>query len=106
VTTIISFHFSSLLHTLLFSLSFNLSLSLHACRHQCPPTLFCTLQIHPLTAAGLVPKDAFLTINAVSGYSGGGKALMEIYESKEAKCEPWGAYGFNLNHKHVPEMTK
>jgi len=54
----------------------------------------------------LIPKDAFLTINAVSGYSGGGKALMEIYESKDEVCEPWGAYGFNLNHKHVPEMTK
>jgi N-acetyl-gamma-glutamyl-phosphate reductase len=62
--------------------------------------------VHPLTASGLVPKDAFLTVNAVSGYSGGGKALMEVYEADAPKAEPWGAYGFNLAHKHVPEMAK
>jgi len=71
----------------------------------CYPTGFISL-VHPLTAAGLVPTDAFLTVNAVSGYSGGGKALMEIYEATEPKAEPWGAYGFNLAHKHVPEMAK
>ncbi|KAH8067235.1 N-acetyl-gamma-glutamyl-phosphate reductase [Aureococcus anophagefferens] len=41
--------------------------------------------------------------SAVSGYSGGGKQLAEIYESDDH--EPWGAYGFDLDHKHLPEMA-
>lgn len=44
-----------------------------------------------------------LKVHAVSGYSGGGKALMKIHQDGEA--EPWGAYGFNLKHKHLPEMA-
>jgi N-acetyl-gamma-glutamyl-phosphate reductase len=48
----------------------------------------------PLVDAGLLPKGTPLTVNAISGYSGGGKELMKIFESGEA--EPWGAYGFGL----------
>jgi len=69
----------------------------------CYPTGFIGLT-RPLVEAGLIPEGTPLTVNAVSGYSGGGKALMEIYESGDA--EPWGAYGFNLAHKHIPEMSK
>ena len=58
---------------------------------------------HPLTSAGLLRPDAALVASAVSGYSGGGKALMGIFEGAEPH-EPWGAYGFNLEHKHLPEM--
>jgi len=69
----------------------------------CYPTGFIALT-RPLVDAGIVPVGSPLTVNAISGYSGGGKALMGIYESGEA--EPWGAYGFALKHKHIPEMTK
>jgi len=69
----------------------------------CYPTGFIAL-IRPLVDAGIVPTDAPLTVNAVSGYSGGGKGLMEIYESDNH--EPWGGYGYSMNHKHLPEMAK
>eukprot|EP00804_Cyclotella_cryptica_P008001 CCRYP_016009-RA/>CCRYP_016009-RA protein AED:0.24 eAED:0.24 QI:58/1/1/1/1/1/2/359/169 len=67
------------------------------------PTGFIAL-IRPLVDAGLIAPDAPLTVNAVSGYSGGGKGLIEIYESDNH--EPWGAYGYSMNHKHIPEMAK
>jgi hypothetical protein len=45
--------------------------------------------------AGIISEGTPLTVNAISGYSGGGKPLMELYEGGDAH-EPWGAYGFNL----------
>ena len=69
----------------------------------CYPTGFIGLT-RPLTDAGILPPGTPVTVNAISGYSGGGKALMNLYE-QEAH-EPWGAYGLNLKHKHVPEMAK
>lgn len=69
----------------------------------CYPTGFIGL-VRPLVDAGLLPKDALLTVPAVSGYSGGGNALIDIYQSPSH--EPWGAYGFNLAHKHLAEMAK
>jgi N-acetyl-gamma-glutamyl-phosphate reductase len=69
----------------------------------CYPTGFIGL-MKPLVDAGIVPSETLINIHAVSGYSGGGKALIEIYEKGDA--EPWGAYGFNLAHKHTPEMAK
>jgi len=71
----------------------------------CYPTGFIALT-RPLVEAGILPVKTPVTVNAISGYSGGGKALMEIYESTENESEPWGAYGFALTHKHIPEMTK
>lgn len=59
----------------------------------CYPTGFIAL-IRPLVAAGIIPPDAPLTVNAISGYSGGGKGLIEIYESDEH--EPWGSYGYSM----------
>lgn len=70
----------------------------------CYPTGFIGL-IRPLVDAGLIPPTAPLTVNAISGYSGGGKGLINIFESDE-EHEPWGAYGFSMNHKHLPEMAK
>jgi N-acetyl-gamma-glutamyl-phosphate reductase len=70
----------------------------------CYPTGFSSLT-RPLTDAGLLPVGTPLTVNAISGYSGGGKALMEIYENS-SDHEPWGTYGLSLQHKHVPEMAK
>lgn len=69
----------------------------------CYPTGFISL-VRPLVDAGLVPADALLTVPAISGYSGGGKGLIEVYEGPSH--EPWGAYGFGLDHKHLPEMAK
>lgn len=59
----------------------------------CYPTGFIAL-IRPLVDAGIVPPEAPLTVNAVSGYSGGGKGLIEIYEGDDH--EPWGAYGYSM----------
>jgi N-acetyl-gamma-glutamyl-phosphate reductase len=69
----------------------------------CYPTGFLAL-VAPLVAAGIVPADARLSVNAVSGYSGGGKELIARFEA-----EPdigFRSYGLSLNHKHVPEMQQ
>ncbi|MDO9363249.1 MAG: N-acetyl-gamma-glutamyl-phosphate reductase [Sphingopyxis sp.] len=69
----------------------------------CYPTGFLAL-VAPLVAAGIVPADARLSVNAVSGYSGGGKELIARFED-----EPdigFRSYGLALNHKHVPEMQQ
>jgi len=58
--------------------------------------------LRPLTDAGLVAKDALVTIGSVSGYSGGGKALIEAYESGRAPA--FEIYGLGLEHKHTPEI--
>ncbi|RJL03925.1 N-acetyl-gamma-glutamyl-phosphate reductase [Paracoccus siganidrum] len=58
--------------------------------------------IAPLIAAGLVDEDEYLAINAVSGYSGGGKALIAEYEDGGAPDH--FVYGLNQRHKHIPEI--
>ena len=63
----------------------------------CYPTGMIALT-RPLVDAGYLPKGTGLVVHAVSGYSGGGKQLMAIYQSGEA--EPWGAYG--ERRRHVP----
>lgn len=63
--------------------------------------------IHPLVKAGLVPPDHPITINAVSGYSGGGKALIQAFEDPNCENATKAAvriYGLGLNHKHLPEI--
>ena len=70
----------------------------------CYPTGFLAL-VAPLVRAGIVPRDQALTVNAVSGYSGGGKAMIADFE-EAAGAPPYRAYGLSLKHKHVPEMTK
>jgi N-acetyl-gamma-glutamyl-phosphate reductase len=57
----------------------------------------------PLVAAGLIARDAPLTINAVSGYSGGGKKMIEAYEAGTAPAFELYALGFE--HKHLPEIA-
>ncbi|WP_374274243.1 N-acetyl-gamma-glutamyl-phosphate reductase [Brevundimonas sp.] len=69
----------------------------------CYPTGFLAL-VTPLVRAGLIPADWPVTVNAVSGYSGGGKAMIAEFESGEG-APPYRAYGLALGHKHVPEMT-
>ena len=58
--------------------------------------------LRPLTAAGLIPEDAPITIGSVSGYSGGGKSMIEAYESGRAPA--FELYGLGLEHKHMPEI--
>lgn len=67
----------------------------------CYPTGFLAF-IAPLVAAGLLPRDHGYCVNAVSGYSGGGKALIARFE--EDRGIAWRGYGLSLAHKHVPEM--
>ncbi len=69
----------------------------------CYPTGFIGL-VAPLVRAGLIPADAPLTVNAVSGYSGGGKGLIAEFEAGGAS-DPYRPYGLTFRHKHVPEMT-
>lgn len=60
--------------------------------------------IRPLVDAGLVPKDFPLVITATSGYSGGGRSMIEAFEKGESG--PFEVYGLALRHKHVPEIVK
>ena len=65
--------------------------------------------IAPLTAAGLLPVDYPVTINAVSGYTGGGKqmiAQMEDASRDDAITAAYFAYALTLAHKHVPEIMR
>ncbi|MDD2861182.1 MAG: N-acetyl-gamma-glutamyl-phosphate reductase [Acidiphilium sp.] len=68
----------------------------------CYPTGAIAL-LKPLVEAGLVPADFPITINAVSGYSGGGKSL--IADHHNAGGPAFELYGLSLNHKHVPEIA-
>jgi N-acetyl-gamma-glutamyl-phosphate reductase len=60
------------------------------------------LLLRPLVEAGLLPADYPITVNAVSGYSGGGKAMIETFEDGEHPA--FELYGLGLEHKHVPEL--
>jgi N-acetyl-gamma-glutamyl-phosphate reductase len=62
------------------------------------------LLIRPLVDAGILPADQPLSINAVSGYSGGGRSLIEAYEGGGAP--PFELYALGLEHKHVPEIQR
>ncbi len=70
----------------------------------CYPTGFLCL-VRPLVRAGLVPADWPLSVNAVSGYSGGGKAMIAEFETG-AETSALRSYALGLAHKHVPEMQK
>ncbi|WP_160004783.1 N-acetyl-gamma-glutamyl-phosphate reductase [Rhizobium sp. 18055] len=63
--------------------------------------------IRPLRAAGLLPDGYPITVNAVSGYTGGGKQMIAQIEDQsrdDAISSPHFLYGLPLTHKHVPEM--
>ncbi|MBD3892682.1 N-acetyl-gamma-glutamyl-phosphate reductase [Hydrogenophaga sp.] len=60
--------------------------------------------IRPLVAAGLLAPDAALSLPSVSGYSGGGRSMIEAYEAGAAP--PFEAYALGLNHKHLPEIMR
>jgi N-acetyl-gamma-glutamyl-phosphate reductase len=58
--------------------------------------------LRPLVDAGLLPADHPVTIHAVSGYSGGGKAMIAAHEAEHGPVFEF--YALSLNHKHVPEI--
>jgi N-acetyl-gamma-glutamyl-phosphate reductase len=60
--------------------------------------------LRPLVDAGLVRSDSTPAVFGVSGYTGGGKELIAVHEKPDV--EPFGLYGLELTHKHVPEMKK
>jgi N-acetyl-gamma-glutamyl-phosphate reductase len=69
----------------------------------CYPTGAIAL-IRPLVDAGLIPADYPIAINAVSGYSGGGKGMIKAYEAGRAPA--FELYGLGFEHKHVPETQR
>jgi len=67
----------------------------------CYPTGAIAL-LRPLVDAKLLPADTPITVNAVSGYSGGGKSMISAYEDGSAPA--FELYGLGFEHKHLPEM--
>jgi N-acetyl-gamma-glutamyl-phosphate reductase len=72
----------------------------HVANPGCYPTGGIGL-LRPLVDAGVLPRDYPVTINAVSGYSGGGKSMIEAHERDGGPA--FNLYGLGLEHKHVPE---
>ena len=60
--------------------------------------------LRPLVDAGLVPRDFPLSLPSVSGYSGGGRSMIEAYEKGAAPA--YELYALGLKHKHLPEIMK
>jgi N-acetyl-gamma-glutamyl-phosphate reductase len=58
----------------------------------------------PLVSAGIIPTDFSVSLPSVSGYSGGGRPMIEDYEAGRAPLHE--AYALGLQHKHVPEIMK
>jgi N-acetyl-gamma-glutamyl-phosphate reductase len=72
----------------------------------CWPTGFIALT-RPLVEAELIPTDWAITVHGVSGYSGGGRAMIAEFEDSGADHHtdaPYRLYGMTLQHKHLPEM--
>ncbi len=64
--------------------------------------------MRPLVNQGLMPADYPVAVHAISGYSGGGRKLIEQFESTDsadAITAPYYLYGLQLAHKHIPEMS-
>lgn len=70
----------------------------------CWSTCFIAL-VRPLIDASIIPKDFPLSTWGVSGYSGGGRQMIESFEAADNKTHLI-AYGLKLAHKHLPEMQK
>ena len=60
--------------------------------------------LRPLVDAGLLPRDFPVSLPSVSGYSGGGRSMIEAYEKGEAPLHE--AYALGLSHKHLPEILR
>ena len=71
----------------------------------CYPTGAISL-VRPLVENKIIPSSYPVTINAVSGYSGGGKSLIKRFEIEKNAAPPFYVYGTTLSHKHLPEMQQ
>ncbi|HNZ91472.1 MAG TPA: N-acetyl-gamma-glutamyl-phosphate reductase [Acidovorax sp.] len=60
--------------------------------------------LRPLVDAGLIAADYPLALPSVSGYTGGGRPMIEAYEA--GKAAPYEAYALGLEHKHIPEILR
>ena len=60
--------------------------------------------LRPLVDAGLIPPDFAACLPSISGYSGGGRSMMEAYEAGQAP--PYELYALGLKHKHIPEIMR
>ncbi|MCI5073729.1 N-acetyl-gamma-glutamyl-phosphate reductase [Oricola sp.] len=62
--------------------------------------------LRPLVKAGLVPADFPVTFTGITGYSGGGKAMIADYEAMGETAPEFLPYGLTLSHKHLPELKR
>jgi N-acetyl-gamma-glutamyl-phosphate reductase len=62
--------------------------------------------LRPLVKAGLIPADFPVTFTGITGYSGGGKAMIADYEAMAEDAPAYLPYGLTLQHKHLPELKK
>ncbi len=60
--------------------------------------------LRPLVEAGLLPADFPVTVNGISGYSGGGRQMIEDYVAKGEDATEFMLYGLTFKHKHLPEL--
>ena len=60
--------------------------------------------VKPLIASGILSRDVPLSYSGISGYSGGGKKMIEEYQSKGDDASHFAPYALSFNHKHLPEM--
>jgi N-acetyl-gamma-glutamyl-phosphate reductase len=78
-----------------------------AARHVSNPGCYATGAIallRPLVDAGLIPSDYPLSMNAVAGFSGGGRSMIEAHEQDGGP--PFELYALGLEHKHIPEIER
>ncbi len=73
----------------------------------CHATGFISL-VYPLVQLGILPPDYPLSVHSLTGYTGGGKKMIEQYEAPEREAEYVSPrhYGLTLSHKHIPEMVQ
>jgi N-acetyl-gamma-glutamyl-phosphate reductase len=79
--------------------------AIRTARHVSNPGCYATGAIallRPLVDRGLIPRDHPISINAISGYSGGGRSMIEAHEATGGP--PFELYALGLEHKHVPEI--
>jgi N-acetyl-gamma-glutamyl-phosphate reductase len=62
--------------------------------------------LRPLVTSGIIPAGFPITMNGISGYSGGGRQMVEDYEAMGDEAPEYLPYGLTLQHKHVPEFRR
>ncbi|HEY4199697.1 MAG TPA: N-acetyl-gamma-glutamyl-phosphate reductase [Devosiaceae bacterium] len=62
--------------------------------------------LRPLIEAGLLPANYPVTVNGITGYSGGGRSMIEDYVGKGEDAPEYMPYGLTFMHKHLPELQK